>query len=46
MIVKLLPAWVLRLLVKRNLRLRAAGKLPDKWYWADLEVLRRRRMQT
>jgi hypothetical protein len=26
---------VLRPLILRNYRLRMAGKLPDRWYWAD-----------
>lgn len=26
---------ILKPLIKRNYRLRAQGKLPDKWYWAD-----------
>lgn len=26
---------ILRPLVLRNYRLRAAGKLSDEWYWAD-----------
>lgn len=26
---------VLRPLIVRNYRLRAEGKLPDEWYWAD-----------
>jgi len=26
---------VLAPLIRRNLRLRAAGRLPDEWYWAD-----------
>lgn len=26
---------ILRPLIKRNYRLRAEGKLPDEWYWAD-----------
>lgn len=38
---KWIPTWFLELLVKRNLKLRAAGKLPDKWYWADVELIRR-----
>lgn len=36
-----IPTWVLKYLVKRNMRLRQAGHLPDKWYWADLELFRR-----
>lgn len=35
------PAWVLKLLRKRNFRLRAEGKLPDEWHWADVELIRR-----
>lgn len=26
---------ILKPLIKRNYRLRAEGKLPDEWYWAD-----------
>jgi len=38
---KKLPIFVLRLLVKRDLNLRAEGKRPDKWYWADEELIKR-----
>jgi len=31
---------VLKPLIKRNYRLRAEGKLPDEWYWADLMAAR------
>ncbi len=37
-LIKKTPKWVLRYLVWRNNRLREAGRLPDKWYWADLEL--------
>ncbi len=37
----LIPTWVLRLLVQRNYRLRADGRVPDEWYWADLALLER-----
>ena len=33
-----IPTRVLRYLVWRNYRLREAGRLPDKWYWADIEL--------
>lgn len=37
----LLPvALVLAPLVMRNYCLRAAGKLPDQWYWADRCLIR------
>ena len=36
-----MPTWVLKLLTRRNYRLREAGVLPDKWYWADIELARR-----
>ena len=32
------PTWLLRYLVWRNYRLRMAGRLPDDWYWADMEL--------
>ncbi len=32
------PTWLLRYLVWRNYRLRMAGRLPDQWYWADMEL--------
>ena len=33
--------WLwLRPLIKRNLQMRNAGKLPDQWYWADVFALR------
>lgn len=35
---KNLPTWMLRYLVWRNSRLRQAGRLPDEWYWADLDL--------
>lgn len=31
---------VLRPLIRRNYRLRYEGRLPDRWYWADLVALR------
>ncbi len=36
-----IPTWVLRYLVKRDWRLRQAGRKPDKWYWADLKLFLR-----
>jgi len=38
---KLLPTALLKCLVHRNLQLRKKGKLPDEWYWADVELMRR-----
>ncbi len=39
-IVTLLPvALVLRPILARNFRLRAAGKLPDKMHWADVWMM-------
>lgn len=35
MIAELYFKTVLRPLILRNYRLRAEGKLPDEWYWAD-----------
>lgn len=32
---RLIAILILRPLVARNYRLRAAGRLPDEWYWAD-----------
>ncbi len=37
------PTWLLRYLGWRNYRLRMAGRLPDYWYWADLELCLRER---
>ncbi|KKN32325.1 hypothetical protein LCGC14_0814740 [marine sediment metagenome] len=36
------PTWLLRYLVWRNYRLRMAGRLPNGWYWADLELCLRK----
>ena len=38
-----IPTWVLRLLIKRNYRLRGAVLLSDEWYWADLVLAGRDR---
>ncbi|KKL73668.1 hypothetical protein LCGC14_2072600 [marine sediment metagenome] len=38
---KIISMWILLLLRNRNFRLREEGKLPDKWYWADIEIFRR-----
>lgn len=35
----LIAKLILYPLVYRNQRLRAAAKLPDEWYWADLKLL-------
>ena len=35
MLRQLIFAAFLHPLIERNYRLRAAGKLPDEWYWAD-----------
>lgn len=32
--------FVLVPLIRRNQRLRAAGRWPDEWYWADLLAAR------
>ena len=32
--------FVLLPLIRRNLRLRASGRWPDEWYWADLLAAR------
>lgn len=37
---KLIFVAVLKPLILRNYRLRAAGKLPDEWYWADHLAMR------
>ena len=37
-VIKLIPSWVLRILVRRDHRLREAGLREDKWYWADIEL--------
>ena len=34
--------YILAPLIRRDLRLRAAGKRPDRWYWADLLAIRLR----
>jgi hypothetical protein len=33
-------AHILAPLIERDQRLRAAGKRPDRWYWADRIALR------
>ena len=38
---RLIPTLLLKILTRRNYRLRAKGKLPDEWYWADKELVRR-----
>jgi len=38
---RLVPLFVLKRLILRNYAAREAGKLPDGWYWADVELLRR-----
>ncbi len=38
---KLIPTFILIILTKRNYKLRRDNKLPDKWYWADSELIRR-----
>lgn len=38
---RLIPNFILKFLVWRNLRLRIEGKKPDEWYWAELELIRR-----
>jgi hypothetical protein len=35
-----LLAYTLAPLVRRNYTLRAQGKAPDEWYWADVLLLR------
>lgn len=37
----LIPEFILIILTKRNYRLRKEGKSPDKWYWADSELIKR-----
>lgn len=39
MLAKLIPTFILVALTKRNYKLRKQHKLPDRWYWADLELL-------
>ncbi len=41
MMARLMPSWLLAVLTWRNHRLRERGLLPDEWYWADVELLRR-----
>jgi len=36
--VKLVPTWFLKILVRRNFRLRMQGKLPDEWHWGDIQL--------
>ena len=33
--------FILKILVKRNLKLRSQGKLPDELYWADALLMKR-----
>lgn len=39
--VKWIPTWALRLLTRRNYKLREIGKGVDLWYWADVELFER-----
>jgi hypothetical protein len=39
---RFIPMFIVRRLVCRDLRLRAAGKRPDRWYWLDVEAVRRK----
>ncbi len=39
--IKMIPCFILKLLIKRNYRLRELGRLPDEWYWADIELMHR-----
>lgn len=36
---KLIPTFILKWLVRKNFANREAGGRPNKWYWADLELL-------
>jgi hypothetical protein len=38
---RLIPTFILVVLVARDLRLRAKHKKPDRWHWADLELVNR-----
>ena len=37
---RLIYMLVLRPLIRRNYRLRRAGLLPDRWFWADVLAIR------
>ena len=40
-LIKRIPTRILKLLVKRDWRLRQAGRRHDGWYWADCELFLR-----